>query len=333
MSKSSAASKIAKKLTSRGGIEDAQQILAKYDNVEDAVKLKGAERKEYLEALDAVYGDRDKRAKDLGFGDKTYYHGTRYLDGDIESFSPKVQDEAMGENIWGKGTYVSNDPKTASGYTGGVKIGRSGGVYPLKVRGEVQDLDSVGGKVDHKINQGAEIRTGIENAVIRDPKDIRSTNAAFDPRFKDSANILALNGAAPKIAARLAKPQMNLGDAFSAITEPIEKLDAPANALIDSASKKFGQLTDLTGGKDKDHQERAGTAFNIAASMVAPTPSNVMLGGVGKVAKVAKTVKPVVQKSAAEIYRDAKAGMKANGFGTVVVKDSPAPLGTVTVKP
>jgi hypothetical protein len=142
-----------------------------------------------------------------------------------------------------------------------------------------------------------------------------------------------------KIAASQANQKMGLGKAFSDIAEPIEKLDGPVNKFINSGAQKFGQLTDLTGGADKDHQARAASAFNIAANLVAPTPSNLIMGGVSKVLPIMKAVKPSAvagsmnaPKSAAELFREAKAANKA-GFGTVVVKDSVPKLGTVTVKP
>jgi hypothetical protein len=52
-------------------------ILDKVDTAEKAVALQGPARKEYLEALDAVYGDKAARMKQLGFGDKTWFHGAK----------------------------------------------------------------------------------------------------------------------------------------------------------------------------------------------------------------------------------------------------------------
>ena len=47
--------------------DDAAKALSKVDNAKLATELKGAPRREYLNALDEIYGDQAKRAKDLHF--------------------------------------------------------------------------------------------------------------------------------------------------------------------------------------------------------------------------------------------------------------------------
>jgi hypothetical protein len=381
MGKASVAKSIASKMVSAsknlGGTEDALRILERYSNVEDATKLVGPERKAYLDALDVVYGDRSRRAKDLGYTDPTtYYHGTKH-DEPIEQFRASGTQEGDVAKA-GKGVYLSSNPEIAGGYVG---KGDGGSIYPVKLKyrsgGEFEPDDlslakdiieeqGLGPKGPKEKLRSTERglhalqRTGEDpqdvlrksnlrysedtgNIVVADPSEIRSTNAAFDPRFKESANILALNGnQAPKIAARMLAPKMSLGQAFSDITEPIDKLDAPVNNLIDKAATKFAQQTDLSRGTDKDHAGRASTAFNIAAGMIAPTPSNLMLGGAAKALPILNAIKPSaiansvkVEKSAAELYREAKAANKVGGFGTVTVKDTKpmTSFGTVTVKP
>jgi hypothetical protein len=371
MSKTSVAKKLASKLSQ----SKAEKILAKYDTVEAATALKGSERQQYLEALDTVYGDRSKRAKDLGFSDETYYHGTNKS---FEQFDPKLADSRRKTGVPESSMVFADKPEVAnsyadqhtSGFTGEKSWQDTGGqVYPVQLNlGKSKSFNAKGEnwnsiydpvtKDDLTTNDLISIakEKGKNSAVIKNVKDrgegygpaekastvavfepnqIRSTNAAFDPRFKDSADILAIAGSnAPKIAARMIKPQMNLGDAFSTITEPIEKVDKPVNDVIDKIGKKFGQLTDLTGGKDTAHQERAEAAFNTAAGFIAPTPSNILMSGITPVKVAAKMVKPAAQKSAAELYREAKALQKSSDFGKVVVKEAPKPnFGSVTVKP
>lgn len=139
-----------------------------------------------------------------------------------------------------------------------------------------------------------------------------------------------------KLAAKNASSQFGLGKAFSDISEPLQIADAPITDAVNVAAQKFGQLTDLTGGADKDHQARAATAFNTFANAVVPTPSSLTMGAVGKVLPMMKAVKPKAiaqsmakEKSAAELYRDAT----ASKYGKVAVKPEPIKqFGTVTVK-
>jgi hypothetical protein len=490
MGKSDAA-KIAKKLAGSLSPETAEKILAKYDNVDAATKLVGAERKEYLDALDTVYGDRSKRAKDLGFGDKTYYHGSHR---DIKEFKP---DKGSPEGFMGKSVYLTNDPADASwnyaspegpdiknkierlaeryqnekdmNYTAAQEkaykkvIGRvdSGAVYPVKTRAsKTADLDSrnqwidlnpeydeagelvsenpiakriaegiqqrakdaesrlegerilsdvdlydektprelyenvrqaagkreisdkTGGLLNQEFARGALEDSGFDSArvnahnefnmdnttpdtehlMVFDPAKIRSTSAAFDPRFKDSANILALNGSqAPKIAAGMLKPKFSLGDAFDSVMEPLDAIDKPVNQAVSAVSDKLLQQTnlvpknaqsDVTNYAENVRRQGLDTALNFAV----PKPSDVLMGGGAKLFKVAgqggsvankmlKAAEPVDTRTAAEMYRDAKAGLKkslgvvnvpsaadkvaAKGFGKVTVVDKAPVSGTI----
>ncbi len=218
-----------------GKVEDLSKlpkILKEVNTAEKAVALKGAKRGEYLKALEEVYGDQAKRAKDLGFGDQTWYHGTK---NDIDSFD--VSKSGLGTQ--GRGVYFDSDGKISTGYSS-----RPGGnVIPAKVRGDflngmdsisknqIQDLKKVlpdkvfkymknnydlePGKNELRsvfrraaVEKDSEGLTDVSGKMIEalgatglhtpgreltvyDPKNIRSTNAAFDPRFKDSDLLLA----------------------------------------------------------------------------------------------------------------------------------------------
>lgn len=91
----------------------AQQILERVNSVEKAVALKGAEKAQYLEALDAVHGPRDVRAKDLGFGDRTWYHGSTV---DIPEFKNEAKGLSTNAQSAKKGFFFAEDPSTASDY-------------------------------------------------------------------------------------------------------------------------------------------------------------------------------------------------------------------------
>ncbi len=57
-------------------ISESDGILSKVNSPEVIEKLSGAERANYLNALDEKFGSRAKRASEMGFSPETYYHGT-----------------------------------------------------------------------------------------------------------------------------------------------------------------------------------------------------------------------------------------------------------------
>ena len=155
--------------------------------------------------LDMDTPSRMARAKEQGFGDQTYYHGTN---ADIDAF--KINEN--GTNLVGRGIYAA-DAHTAGGYSGGVNPS----VYPLKVKGNkatnedaANARDAIGEGWDNDLvnewlsERGFTHRDGRHGIVIFDPKNIRSTNAAFDPAKKSSSNILASNPVATTTAGLMA---------------------------------------------------------------------------------------------------------------------------------
>ena len=61
-------------------LEAAAKLLKKIATPEDAVKLSGKAKEEYLNALHLVYGPIEKRATDMGFSPETLYHGSNASD-------------------------------------------------------------------------------------------------------------------------------------------------------------------------------------------------------------------------------------------------------------
>jgi len=227
--------------------DDAAKILEKVDSPELATSLKGAERGEYLKALDDVYGDQAKRAKDLGFGEEIYYHGTKNK---FDQFKPSSGGSA------GRSVYLTENKNVAERYRpeGGamfkghirnkdimdLTVSDEMGLKNLEsaadklgVRDEFDKMKFKGGNAYYDLMRayenknpnafeglrGAErenaftekvkeltgakgfkfSQNGIENysTNVFDPKDIRSSKAAFDPRFKDSPLLMAGALAAP----------------------------------------------------------------------------------------------------------------------------------------
>jgi len=164
--------------------------------------------------VDMATPARMARAKEQGFDtDTTYYHGT---DADIDDF--RINEDGI--NLVGKGIYAA-DAGTAGNYSGA----KNASVYPLHVRGKKASLedsaaarDSIGKDWNNDLvndwlsERGFTHRDGRHGIVIFDPKNIRSTNAAFDPAKANSTSILASNPAAGVGAAGLGLLAMGASD-------------------------------------------------------------------------------------------------------------------------
>lgn len=91
----------------------ADDILKGITTAEQAVALKGAEREQYLRALDEKFGDRAKRSADMGFGKDTWYHGTTVP---VDEFKNEALGLSTGAQSAKKGFFFASDPSTASDY-------------------------------------------------------------------------------------------------------------------------------------------------------------------------------------------------------------------------
>lgn len=269
--------------------DDAAKILSKVDSPELAVGLKGAERGQYLKALDEVYGESRKRAKDMGFDfNKQLQHGTRYPN-EIKQF----EIDKMKPGTLGKGVYTAqhgqSDLAKAYGENGQILNLISNESMPIKNANEIltkenlkvlkqtldpeiykqmeNNLDLIPGNstlrsVFRKISQNYKdvgltdptvdiankfnisgIETPGREKIIFDPKNLRSINAAFDPRFKDSPLLMAGGLAGAKLPQTDMSP---LGDikkglgiyeqAKEAVTKPLARQLNIANNPQDEAA-------------------------------------------------------------------------------------------------
>lgn len=203
--------------------------------------------KEYLNALDSL-GTKEQRAQNMGFGDQTFYHGTR---SNIESFDPSKLGSSTKAASAKKAFFFAEKPELAADYADlapnptGLKTiydprfikAAEGDKWPSAQL--IEDLNTEGQQIlpvklrtqnalehdfkgmeyrDRKYSELLDEANGrgalLKNtkdpvyttnneaqtiAAIQDPTAIRSVNAAFDPRFKSSTNILAGAMAAPKV--------------------------------------------------------------------------------------------------------------------------------------
>ena len=127
-----------------------KDILNQVDTAEKAVALKGADRKEYLEALEQVYGDKNKRAKDMGFGDRTWYHGSTVP---IDKFQTEALGKSTGAQSAKKGFFFAEDPSTASDYADLARekgIIREGDKVTTKWESETADITDLDKEIRSK---------------------------------------------------------------------------------------------------------------------------------------------------------------------------------------
>lgn len=156
-----------------------------------------------LRGLDMNPEARMQRAQDLGFDtDNVFYHGTA-------SDFAELQPSTVGD--LGGGVYVTPNPEKASGYAAVRKFMKrqtnnaGPNVLPLRVKSNLNYLDLEGrsimpfdeARIQSLKDQGYEgIRQfdadgNVIQMNIFDPKNIRSTNAEFDPAKADSADLLS----------------------------------------------------------------------------------------------------------------------------------------------
>lgn len=325
----------------------ALKFLEKFKTAEEAVKLTGKPKEEYLKALDVAYGDKATRAKDMGFGEEVYYHGSPSKKIDkFKTGSPK-----SGE-MYGRGVYMTKDPEEAALYAQtldqhtGIPLEKKGKVYSLKTSANnpfdinaatdevtkknlsklVTDPDykKILPQVEDNYNlhtmlqkdaPATEYTEALKNAGkdsvkvdtnvlnVFDPAKVRSTNAAFDPRFKDSDLIMSAKGAEKSIGSKI-------GDAISApqrytmdkianmlgVKGDAEDSEASAQAIVEKAAS----LSGLPEGAPLN----AAKALGVAGLEVFADPTNLVpvgkIGkGLGMVAKAipgASAVKAVADK-------------------------------------
>lgn len=204
---------------------DAEKILAKIDTPEEAVALTGDARAEYLKALDTVYGPSDVRSKNIGFGDETWYHGGPE---NLQYLRPSGATQEIGEGVYlasSKKAAKGFAPQGVAPYELRVKgdslnlgawpedreavnkVLKKGGmsesdIHALYEEGHINPNNPDSDKVA-RFQQAKEILekkgySGIESffddgaqRTVFDSSQLRSTNAAFDPRFKNSPLLMA----------------------------------------------------------------------------------------------------------------------------------------------
>jgi hypothetical protein len=270
------------------------KLLKGIDTPEKAVALTGKDREAYLKALEETYGNQSQRAKDMGFGDKTMYHGT--ANADIESFLPAKINSVVND---GKpGSYFTPNPESAAREA----FYKADNVRDKKWSDKLKELEASGidGKeADEIANLELQKPTSGETIYpvkIRDDLSekftdwgvpsksvkvqnpgVRSTNAAFDPRFKDSDLILAAKEGAQglgNILHKLGAPQrkvMNYAAEQLGVAGNPEESEESSRAIVQN-------LADRAGLPEDSSLVNAGKALGVAGLEVFGDPLNAVPG-------------------------------------------------------
>ena len=292
-----------------------------------ATSLEGAAKKQYRAALDDVYGSVGKRADDLGFVRQKVYHGGPLNQSEL---IPSHSGHELGSGVYltdketargfGKEPYeLVQRGETASFPPHGMD-------YQEKIENELKKM----GWSQEKIDSFYESGLGAPNSMYGDdaekianfkdyqkaaqksgftglnsefgeswqqtainPKDLRSTKAAFDPRFKDSPLLMA--GA---LAAPMGKQvvDMNpLGD----IKEGLDYYDKAKSYL---AEKLAGQLNI---SKNPNDEKYITEALKIGGDPLNYVPGGAELG-------LIQMAQPFMPDKKADPYTKALSNKRAN---------------------
>jgi len=244
----------------------SDDILKLVDNPEMAVKLTGAPRERYLNALNEIQGPKDVRIKDMGFSPETYYHGTS---SDFDKFNSS---KAKSGQLFGRGNYVTQSPEEASIYAQkldqhtGIPLEDDNGVlYPLRVR-KGNQFDVVGGEFDpnlakklsvnldpkdrktlasiednynfHNFIQGKVSPTDLSKGIVDSGYDTVKVDSHVD-NIINKKDLRSVNAAFDK---RFAKSPLLLAGA-GAVPTDMNPLDA-LGSLVNSYREKQGQVAD-----------------------------------------------------------------------------------------
>lgn len=264
----------------------AEEILAAIDTPEKALALAGKDREQYLNALEALHGPQAKRAADMGFGPETWYHGTS------ENFQKFDKSKSLEDK---NNIYITPNKETANWYTSAINhpqyaddAGQN--IMPLKVKNQItspkEDL--------------------LPEATVKNPADIRSKHAAFDPRFADSPYLMSAVGGAPEVSKTLS-PFGQLRKAYSMYDEAVNK---PISEGADKVAEKIVEATTIPGMPEetkKSYQDSAKGVLSTGLEM-AGDPLNYLslpIAGVSRASKMLKTIKG--GENAAELMKLSKA--------------------------
>ncbi len=248
--------------------------------------------------LDMSEAARMARAKEMGFNNPTLYHGTSTFksDGDLFSEFEKFEGQDMTRSVSrspvGKlGISLAEQPKVAEDFA--VQASPEGGsgaaMIPVKFRHDKiasitlsgdETNDEVYGTVVDAWKQGFDAiqfknyttPAGTKGSfvLVKDPNQIRSVNAAFDPAKKESSNLLAGSATIGGIgggAALMATPQNSYADSLHDVVMKAK----PATREIMEAQRKredyLKQIEMLNRDDNAIQAPQSNAALSVASGM------------------------------------------------------------------
>jgi hypothetical protein len=170
-------------------------------------KVAKALAKGAMDALPMDEASRLGRAEEMGFKPHPFYHGTAAPEG-IEAFDQRRGGAATGTQSARQGVWTSPDPDVASHYAATASsLDGAGGPQLVPLRGRwdrIGRIDLEGSESDGMVAEtlrdswengfdAVVLRSqdGRESVVFKDPAQLRSPFAKFDPKKRDSADLLA----------------------------------------------------------------------------------------------------------------------------------------------
>lgn len=268
-------------------------------------------REQYLQALDEVYGPVKKREELTGHTVDVYHGTPEPFMGDSINLLKSGQNTGVNT----ANTFASTtSPRLAGEYADfGIESGNN--IIPLKVNiKNMIERDAYGKSIPNSIRSKQ-----VENAILQkkdgivyknlvddpneilqnpetvifsgNPSNMRSKFAAFDPRFKNSSNLLA-GGAALPMGAPEASPIPALKEVASTVANTYADLrDKAADYLAD----KINIYPESMRGSEPEQRtkELTSEALSLAAD-----PINLLGGGLGIAAGVGQAAfeKPKMQR-------------------------------------
>lgn len=166
-----------------------------------------------VNALDMSHAARMQRADEMGFHPATFYHGTV---GDFPLFDLAKGGQVSASRVGSQGVSVTPSTGVANEFANlaSSKSGGNGSVMPLRARlGKVGSVSLDGSEKNLEVatTLSSVFKNGYDTVVlknystpggskgnvvlvVKDPAQLRSVNAAFDPEKINSPNLLYANG-------------------------------------------------------------------------------------------------------------------------------------------
>jgi predicted GNAT family N-acyltransferase len=255
----------------------------KNKNYEVSEEMYRDPKKKEFANLDMSESARMARAKEIGFNNPTLYHGTStFKEGgnlfeEFQKFEGKDLTRSVSRSPVGKlGISLGEQPKVAEdfAYQASPADGEGAAMLPVMFRHNKIASINLDGKENNDEVYGAVIdawKQGFDAiqfknyttpagtkgsfVLVKEPNQIRSVNAAFDPKNKDSANLLASSATIGGIGAVSAlSPKKSFADSLH---ETVMSAKPTTREIMDAQRKRENYLADIDARNKMNNSIRA----------------------------------------------------------------------------